>query len=291
MNGAKAPLRGDRDVCLGRDLEPDVRGQRLRSRRPSLRKPGLAVAISEMRKRRSVAERLRRGPVAGCEMRKKEVKTSWRQWPMPIPSTSCSAAWSTWACSSRSGARQPNTAFRLPTLASLTTKFPTRRLRPSAGGRRTVGGGLAARNEGCAVNPLRSGSESAFEAAFQQASPIISSTMRGNDLAQSSMFCYVSPDARVPANHPLRPVRIMVDQAMAEMTGEFARVCANVGRPSIPPERHWQPRQDCRVLLKSNYETRTRWTLSPTPLPVPLQFIWAPEVLHDSFVALRICRP
>jgi hypothetical protein len=42
---------------------------RLRSRRPSLRKTGRAVAINEMLTRRSVAEWLRRGPVAGCEMR------------------------------------------------------------------------------------------------------------------------------------------------------------------------------------------------------------------------------
>jgi hypothetical protein len=62
-------VTSDRDVCLDRHLEPDARGQRLRSRRRVTPEGRPWVAINEMLKRRSVAEWLRRGSVAGCEMR------------------------------------------------------------------------------------------------------------------------------------------------------------------------------------------------------------------------------
>jgi hypothetical protein len=57
MNGAKASLRGDRDVCLDRDLEPDDRGQRLRSRRPV----GLASSPSGLAQRSIKAKREKSG--------------------------------------------------------------------------------------------------------------------------------------------------------------------------------------------------------------------------------------
>lgn len=51
------------------------------------------------------------------------------------------------------------------------------------------------------------------------------------------MFSYVSPEQRVPKEHPLRPIRQMVDEILREMSGEFDELYATVGRPSIPPER------------------------------------------------------
>ena len=51
------------------------------------------------------------------------------------------------------------------------------------------------------------------------------------------MFSYVSPEQRVPADHPLRAVRALVDDVLREMSREFAGLYATVGRPSIPPER------------------------------------------------------
>jgi transposase len=61
--------------------------------------------------------------------------------------------------------------------------------------------------------------------------------MRGEDSKQEAMFSYVSPEQRVPADHPLRPVRAMVDGILKEMSPQFARRYSDVGRPSIAPER------------------------------------------------------
>jgi len=61
--------------------------------------------------------------------------------------------------------------------------------------------------------------------------------MRGADQKQEAMFSYVSPEKRVPSEHPLRPIREMVDRVLKEMSPRFARLYAKVGRPSIAPER------------------------------------------------------
>jgi transposase len=61
--------------------------------------------------------------------------------------------------------------------------------------------------------------------------------MRGADQKQEAMFSYVSPEKRVPSDHPLRPLREMVDRVLKEMSPRFARLYAKVGRPSIAPER------------------------------------------------------
>ncbi len=61
--------------------------------------------------------------------------------------------------------------------------------------------------------------------------------MRGQDTQQSGMFSYVSAEERVPAGHPLRPIRVMVDQALSEMTSSFDAMYKKLGRPSIAPEK------------------------------------------------------
>lgn len=61
--------------------------------------------------------------------------------------------------------------------------------------------------------------------------------MRGDDQPPDAMFSYVSPEQRVPRDHPLRPVRQLVDEILREMSREFDKLYASVGRPSIPPER------------------------------------------------------
>src|SRR5215207_4790812 len=61
--------------------------------------------------------------------------------------------------------------------------------------------------------------------------------MRGTDTQQSSMFSYLSPEERVPANHPLRPIRLMVDDALKALSPSFSRLYSAFGRPSIPPEK------------------------------------------------------
>jgi transposase len=61
--------------------------------------------------------------------------------------------------------------------------------------------------------------------------------MRGDDQAPDSMFSYVSPEQRVPADHPLRAIRQLVDEILRDLSRDFDRLYAKVGRPSIPPER------------------------------------------------------
>jgi len=61
--------------------------------------------------------------------------------------------------------------------------------------------------------------------------------MRGNDPQQDGMFSYISPEQRVRKDHPLRPIRAMVDQVLKELSPRFDKMYAKVGRPSIPPEQ------------------------------------------------------
>src|SRR5215831_9187304 len=61
--------------------------------------------------------------------------------------------------------------------------------------------------------------------------------MRGDDQHPDGIFSYRRPEERVPADHPLRPIREMVDRALRELSPEFARLYPKTGRPSIPPEK------------------------------------------------------
>ena len=61
--------------------------------------------------------------------------------------------------------------------------------------------------------------------------------MRGDDRKSGSLFSYVDLEARVPQDHPLRPMRALVDAALGELAPRFDQIYASTGRPSIPPER------------------------------------------------------
>ena len=61
--------------------------------------------------------------------------------------------------------------------------------------------------------------------------------MRGTDVQQNGMFSYVSLESRVPDSHPLRGIKVLLDEALTGMSRDFERVYASEGRPSIPPER------------------------------------------------------
>jgi transposase len=61
--------------------------------------------------------------------------------------------------------------------------------------------------------------------------------MRGTDLQQGHVFSYLSPEQRVRQDHPLRPIRTLVDQILKQLSRQFDKMYAKVGRPSIPPEQ------------------------------------------------------
>jgi transposase len=61
--------------------------------------------------------------------------------------------------------------------------------------------------------------------------------MRGADQQSEALFSYVAPEHRVPANHPLRPIRTMANQALKKLSPRFTKLYAASGRPSIAPEK------------------------------------------------------
>ena len=61
--------------------------------------------------------------------------------------------------------------------------------------------------------------------------------IRGCDERGEGLFSYVDLETRVPADHPLRAIRVLVDEALAALSGDFARLCSYTGRPSIAPEK------------------------------------------------------
>lgn len=102
--------------------------------------------------------------------------------------------------------------------------------------------------------------------------------MRGNDdRLQSGMFSYVSLEERIPAAHPLRGVRKLADEVLAEMSKDFDGMYAKVGRPSIPPERLFRA-----LLLQVFYSVRSERLLMEQ-LDYNLLFRW--------FVGLEMDEP
>src|SRR6266700_6746561 len=61
--------------------------------------------------------------------------------------------------------------------------------------------------------------------------------MRGKDEQQLDVFSYISPEQRVPQDHPLRLLRVMTDEALRNLQPRFNKLYAKTGRPSIAPEK------------------------------------------------------
>ncbi len=92
--------------------------------------------------------------------------------------------------------------------------------------------------------------------------------MRGDDFHQAGVFSYISPEERVPPEHPLRPIREMVDQILVELSPDFDRLYAQTGRPSVPPE------QLLRALLLQIFYTIRSERLLMEQLEYNLLFRW-----------------
>src|ERR1700730_5850583 len=60
---------------------------------------------------------------------------------------------------------------------------------------------------------------------------------RGDDRQTGYVFSYLSPEERVPADHPLQAIRRMTDATFARMSPLFNQLYSTMGRPSIPPEK------------------------------------------------------
>src|SRR5216117_4077020 len=92
--------------------------------------------------------------------------------------------------------------------------------------------------------------------------------MRGDDQQTGWMFSYVSPEERVPPDHPLRAIRRMTDGVFARLSPRFDRVYSDIGRPSIPPEKLLRA-----LLLQGLYTVRSERLLMEQ-LQYNLLFRW-----------------
>ena len=61
--------------------------------------------------------------------------------------------------------------------------------------------------------------------------------MRGMDERSGLLFSYVDLEGRVPGSHPLRAIRLIVNEALSVLTARFEALYSPFGRPSIPPEQ------------------------------------------------------
>jgi transposase len=92
--------------------------------------------------------------------------------------------------------------------------------------------------------------------------------MRGKDEQQLDVFSYISPEQRVPQDHPLRPLRVMTDEALQQLRPLFNRLYAKTGRPSIAPEKLLRA-----LLLQALYSVRSERMLMEQ-LDYNLLFRW-----------------
>jgi transposase len=92
--------------------------------------------------------------------------------------------------------------------------------------------------------------------------------MRGFDDQQSAMYSYLSPEDRVPSNHPLRTIREITDRTLLQLSKLFTRMYSQMGRPSIAPEKLlralllqvlYTVRSERMLMEQLNYNLLFRW--------------------------------
>jgi len=98
--------------------------------------------------------------------------------------------------------------------------------------------------------------------------------MRGAFLDQGGLFSYISPEARVPANHPLRKIRQLVREVLSELNRCLGKLYASEGRPSIPPEQllsalllqvFYGIRSERQLMEQLDYNLLYRWFVGLSP--------------------------
>ena len=123
--------------------------------------------------------------------------------------------------------------------------------------------------------------------------------MRGEDRQSGDLFSYVDLEARVPADHPLRPIRTVVDDALSGLSGEFEALYSHLGRPSIAPERllralllqaFYSVRSERLLMEQLDYNLLYRWFVGlgiDDPIWHPTAFTTNRERLLEGEVAER----
>ena len=100
--------------------------------------------------------------------------------------------------------------------------------------------------------------------------------MRGADQKPGALFSYVSCEERVPSDHPLRAIRLIVDEALEVLSPEFEQLYSKLGRPSIPPEKLLRA-----LLLQAFYSVRSERQLMEQ-LDYNLLFRWFVGLSMDA---------
>ena len=123
--------------------------------------------------------------------------------------------------------------------------------------------------------------------------------MRGDDRQQGAMWSYISPEQRVPADHPLREIREMVNAVLKDMSRTFSRIYSKEGRPSIPPEHLlralllqvlYSVRSERMLMEQLDYNLLFRWFVGlnmDDPVWSPTTFSKNRERLIDAAIADR----
>jgi transposase len=123
--------------------------------------------------------------------------------------------------------------------------------------------------------------------------------MRGTDGRSGELFSYVDLEKRVPAKHPLRLVRKVVNDVLAALDGDFATAYAPGGRPSIAPERllralllqaFYTIRSERQLMEQLDYNLLYRWFVGlgvDDPVWVPTVFTKNRERLLEADVARK----
>jgi transposase len=92
--------------------------------------------------------------------------------------------------------------------------------------------------------------------------------MRGEEEKQTAMYSYVTMAQRIPADHPVRSIRGMVDRALSRMDSELEQLYSRTGRPSVAPERLlrasllmllYSIRSERQLIEQLNYNLLYRW--------------------------------
>jgi transposase len=128
--------------------------------------------------------------------------------------------------------------------------------------------------------------------------------MRGDDEQQAAMFSYISPEQRVPADHPLRPIRRMTDEIFKQLSPRFETLYARTGRPSIAPEKLlralllqvlYSVRSERLLMEQLSYNLLFRWFVGlnmddtvwvPTVFSKNRERLLQGEVAREFFVAV-----
>src|SRR6266513_4027687 len=111
--------------------------------------------------------------------------------------------------------------------------------------------------------------------------------MRGAFMDQGGLFSYIAPEARVPANHPLRKIRELVHDVLGELNRSLGKLYASEGRPAIPPEQllsalllqvFYGIRSERQLMEQLDYTLLYRWFVGLSPDDP----VWDPSVFTKN---------